>query len=306
MNQRLVSVLAFALIVSTGASLLLYRLLAGKISSRPAPGTTRLVVAAHALEPGTLIRDADLAMGDWQGSLPPGAFQKKDELAGRGVLFLVLANEPVVEGRLAPKGAGAGLAALIPKGMRAVAVRVNEIVGVAGFVLPGMRVDVLISGNPPGEAALGGVTKTLLQNIQVLSAGQNFQKDTEGKPISVQVVNLLVTPEQAEKLSLAGNQTSIQLVLRNPLDTQIAQTPGSALVQLFRGTAKGQDLPQRTGRAAPAAGDTARDSRLGAPLPLSPPSAPLRPPPPKPRIVEVILGAKRTETSFGAHGEVKP
>ena len=80
--------------------------------------------------------------------------------------------------------------------MRAVAIRVNEIVGVAGFAVPGMRVDVLISGTPPGAAALGGVTKTLLQNVQVLSAGQNFQKDAEGKPVSVQVVNLLVTPRR--------------------------------------------------------------------------------------------------------------
>ena len=117
--------------------------------------------------------------------------------------------------------------------MRAVAIRVNEIVGVAGFVVPGMRVDVLISGSPPGAAALGGVTKTLLQNLEVLSAGQNFQKDAEGKPVSVQVVNLLVTPEQAEMLSLASTQTTIQLVLRNPLDNDVAKTTGSAVSQLF-------------------------------------------------------------------------
>ena len=126
----------------------------------------------------------------------------------------------MLESRLAPKGAGGGLAAMIPAGMRAVAMRVNEVVGVAGFVVPGMRVDILISGSPPNSknADLGSLTKTLLQNIEVLSAGQDFKKDAEGKPISVQVVNVLVTPEQAEQLSLAASQTTIQLVLRNPLD----------------------------------------------------------------------------------------
>ena len=128
------------------------------------------------------------------------------------------------------------MAAMIPKGKRAVAVRVNEVVGVAGFVLPGMRVDVLVSGNPPNQAAnanLGTETKTILQNIEVLSAGQSIQKDAENKPVSVQVVNLLVTPEQAEALSLASNEARIQLVLRNPLDTDEAKTPGTAMAYLF-------------------------------------------------------------------------
>jgi pilus assembly protein CpaB len=122
--------------------------------------------------------------------------------------------------------------------MRAVAVRVNDVVGVAGFVLPGMRVDLLISGTPPGgsNANLGTQTRTLLQSIEVLSAGQNIQKDSEGKPISVPVVNLLVTPEQAERLSLASNETRIQLILRNPLDTKESTVPGTALAYLYEGT----------------------------------------------------------------------
>ena len=108
---------------------------------------------------------------------------------------------------------------MIPPGMRAVPVRVNEVVGVAGFVVPGMRIDVLISGSRPnGDQNLGTITRTLLQNLEVLSAGTDFKKDPEGKPVQVQVVNLLVTPEQAELLSLASAQTQIQLVLRNPLD----------------------------------------------------------------------------------------
>ena len=122
------------------------------------------------------------------------------------------------------------MAATIPPGMRACAVRVNDIVGVAGFVVPGMRVDVIISGIEPGGAAPQcPKVKTILQNIQVLSAGANIQKDNEGKPIQVPVVNLLVTPEQAEVLSLASNETRIQLVLRNPLDNETAKTPGAGM-----------------------------------------------------------------------------
>jgi len=290
MNQRLLSVLAFAFIVSAGASLLLYRLLGGRVAAPVAPAATKLILAAHVLEPGALIRDSDLRLGDWTGTVPEGALQKREEIVGRGVISPIFSSEPVVENRLAPKGGGAGLAALIPKGMRAVAIRVNEIAGVAGFVVPGMRVDVLVSGNPPGGGALGGVTKTLLQNVQVLSAGQNFQKDAEGKPVSVQVVNLLATPEQAEMLSLASSQTTIQLVLRNPLDTQVAKTPGSAVAQLFH---PGMVLPPEDKPGAPA-----------AQAPRAKPSPPAAPP--KPRTVEVILGTKRAETQFEPRAEVKP
>jgi pilus assembly protein CpaB len=132
--------------------------------------------------------------------------------------------------------------------MRAVAVRVNEIAGVAGFVVAGMRVDVLISGNSPGgNGNLGTLTKTMAQDIEVLSAGQDFKKDAEGKPIAVQVVNLLVTPEQAEQLSLASAQTSLQLVLRNRLDRDVAKTPGTALANLFSGTKGIAMAPGRRG-----------------------------------------------------------
>src|SRR6266436_2442024 len=234
MNQRLFSVLIFAFVVSAGASLLLYRLIGARVTANAKQPTAQVIVAARTLALGTLLRDSDLKMGDWSGPLPQGALLRKEDVVGRGVMAAIYDGEPIVENRLAPKGAGAGLAATIPAGMRAVAVKVNDVVGVAGFVVPGMRVDVLISGNPPGGAASAGmVSRTLLQNIEVLSAGQNFQKDAEGKPVQVQVVNLLVTPEQAEILNLASNETKIQLVLRNPLDTVTAKTTGTSLASLF-------------------------------------------------------------------------
>src|SRR6266853_810241 len=244
MNQRLFSVLIFAFVVSAGASLLLYRLIASRVTANAKQPTAQVIVAARNLELGTLLRESDLKMGDWSGPLPQGALLRKEDVVGRGVMAAIYDGEPIVENRLAPKGAGAGLAATIPAGMRAVAVKVNDVVGVAGFVVPGMRVDVLISGNPPGsQSSAGMVSRTLLQNIEVLSAGQNFQKDAEGKPVQVQVVNLLVTPEQAEILNLASNETKIQLVLRNPLDTQTAKTPGIAMGTLFGAAIKPPEAP---------------------------------------------------------------
>src|SRR5205085_2848819 len=180
------------------------------------------------------ITDNDVKFAEWAGPLSAGAITKKDEVVGRGVVATVYEGEQILMSRLAPRGAGAGMAATIPPGMRAVAVRVNEVVGLAGFVVPGMRVDVLISGNPPNARGnQGTLTRTVLQNIEVLSAGQNIQKDAEGKPISVGVVNMLVTPEQAEVLSLASNETRIQLILRNPMDKEETNTKGTTVSYLY-------------------------------------------------------------------------
>jgi pilus assembly protein CpaB len=178
------------------------------------------------------------------------------------------------------------LAAIIPMGMRAAAVRVNDVVGVAGFVVPGMRVDVLITGLPPGGNALDGPkVRTLLQNIQVLSAGTNFQKDQQGKPEQAQVVNLLVTPSQAEILSLAGNETHIQLVLRNPMDTQISKPPGTVMSDLFGST----HVPEAVSVAPP-----------NLPLRAAHPAEPIAPPVTLPRIytVEVVNGATHSQSRF--------
>src|SRR5580658_10221953 len=236
MTKRFVGVLIFAFVVASLASLLLYRFLA---SSRPqtfaaAPPMAHLVVAAKDLEVGRVLKEEDVRVADWPGGVPLGAVVKVQDLVGRGVIAPIYDKEPVLETRLAARGAGGGLASMIPPGMRAVAIHVSEVAGVAGFVTPGTRVDVLISGSP-ANSTVGTITKTMLQNMEVLSAGQDFKKDAEGKPVLVQVINLLVTPEQAEMLSLAAAQTSIQLVLRNPLDHEIAKTPGTAVALLFQG-----------------------------------------------------------------------
>src|SRR5262245_9813030 len=149
MNRRLLMILSCALVISTGASYLVYRLVGKQVAAQAnsQTQTSRVVTAARNLEIGTVLTAADVTTGDWAGQLPPGITVKQESVVGRGVISAIYAGEPIMENRLAAPGSGGGLAATIPPGMRACAVRVNDVVGVAGFVLPGMRVDVLISGN---------------------------------------------------------------------------------------------------------------------------------------------------------------
>jgi len=235
MNRRLLTILLSAFAIAAVCSFAVYRIVSHHITASPSAKTTTVVAASQDLKVGTLVKASDLTTISLQGDLPVGVVVKPEDAVGRGVLSEIYAGEPIMNSRLAVLGAGAGLAATIPHGMRAAAVRVNEVVGVSGFATPGMKVDVLISGNPPGvpNNSQGTLTKTLLQNITVLSAGTDITKDAEGKPHQVQVVNLLVNPEQAQKLSLASNETHIQLVLRNPLDTVIAKPPETSMAGLF-------------------------------------------------------------------------
>src|SRR6202034_530725 len=236
MNRRLITILLTAFVIACVCTYFVAKVVGGMATASRKPNTTTVIAASSDLKLGTLIVKGDLTTMAIAGSIPKGAILKPEDAVGRGVVADIYQGEPILDNRLAPVGSGGGLAATIPPGMRACAVKVDDVVGVSGFATPGMRVDVLISGNPPGPVSPvdGPKVKTLLQNIEVLSAGTDIQKDGEGKPQQVQVVNLLVTPEQAELLSLASNQTHIQLVLRNPLDTKIAKTPGTAVVQLFR------------------------------------------------------------------------
>lgn len=274
MNRRLFTILLSAFVIAALCSFLVFRIVSHRVTATPMAKTTRVVAAAADIKLGSILRENDLTTTEIVGTPPQGAITNIQDAIGRGVVSDLYAGEPILENRLAAKGSGGGLAATIPQGMRAAAVKVDEVVGVAGFVTPGMRVDVLVSGNPPGtsNATEGTLTKTLLQNIQVLSAGTDIQKDAEGKPQQVQVVNLLVSPEQAQLLSLAGNETRIQLVLRNPLDTDIAKPPVTSMTQLF---ADGNAPPR-------------------------PRVAPVKkaPPPPEGYMVQVYNGSKQSESKF--------
>jgi pilus assembly protein CpaB len=281
MNRRLLNILLIAFAIAAGCSYIVFRLVGSRLSGTRQT-TTRVIAAATDIKLGSVLRDADLTTIEITGTLPKGAILKKEQVIGRGVISNLYLGEPILESRLAAPGSGGGLAATIPQGMRATAVRVNEVVGVAGFVTPGMRVDVLITGNPPGVTAStgqGSLVRTLLQNIEVLSAGTDIQRDAEGKPLQVQVVNLLVTPTQAEILSLASSETHIQLVLRNPLDTKLDQPPGTATAQLFTNSS-----PPKV---------VATGHRV-----VSTPASP------RVYLVEVFNGSKKSETKFAA-GEDK-
>jgi pilus assembly protein CpaB len=215
----------------------------------------------------------------------------------RPVIGNILAEEPLSEGRLALRGSGVGLAPVIPVGMRAVTVRVNDVVGVAGFVLPGMRVDVLITGHPPNNPTT--VTKTVLQNKLVLSAGQTMQTDGAGKPVDAPNVTVLVTPAEAELLTLAGNEGRIQLVLRNGGDQNIEKTEGLSLSSLYGSHS----------RAAAGGGSGNPDDPSGAkarrPRPQPVPVAPVAvatPPPPMavPDQIITIRGIDKKVESVGS------
>ena len=240
MNRRLLTILLIAFAIAGICAFMVYRVVNVRMAASKPVATSRVISAARDIPLGAVLQANDLSTMTIAGSAPKGAIMKPEQAIGRGAVSQIYQGEPILETQLAGLGAGGGLAPTIPDGMRASAVRVDEVVGVAGFVLPGMRVDVLVSGNPPGtDQSVGVVTKTILQNIQVLSAGTDIQRDATGKPQQVQVVTLLVTPEQAQTLSLASNSLKIQLVLRNPMDTKIAEVPEDSMQRLFGGQAPG-------------------------------------------------------------------
>lgn len=286
MDRRFLTVLGVSLVFALVVSSIFYQLTAraGTTTKKPEVLEQRdIVIAARPLGIGVTVKPGDVKLAKIAAeSFPKGAFAKVEEVIDRPVVSNILIEEPLLEGRLAARGSGLGLAPIIPVGMRAVAVRVNDVAGVAGFVLPGMRVDVLITGRPPSGDAQ--VTNTCLQNILVLSAGQTIQPDAKGQAIQAPTVTLLATPEQAETLTLANNEGHIQLVLRNGSDQSIEKTPGRHAAELYGMRARkvaANDAP----RARPV------KVAVAAPAPV--------PPPPPPEQVIVIRGNQRSVEVIG-------
>jgi len=243
--------------------------------------TKKVVVAAADLDIGVEIQQDDIRMIDWPANaVPTGAFSDPNEVAGRGLVLPVIQNEPILPMKLASKDGGGGLPPAIPQGMRAVSVRVNEVIGVAGYVLPGTRVDVVVTLNPTDQHR-DITSKVILTNVQVLAAGTKIDRETDkNKPMAVSVVTLLVTPEESERLTLASTEGKIQLALRNPLDRDTPTTrgirPGSLL-----GAAPITNVPERT----PSPGPRRAAAVAAAPRP--------EPAPLEPATVEIIRGDKR-------------
>ncbi|MGI8743507.1 MAG: Flp pilus assembly protein CpaB [Bryobacteraceae bacterium] len=287
MDRRFLTVLGVSLLFALVISSVFYQMTSRSGGPRKVEATDLkdVVLAAKPMGVGMTVKTSDVKLGKLPvTAFPKGAFTKAEEVIDRPVTSNILMDEPILEGRLAARGSGLGLAPIIPVGMRAVAVRVNDVAGVAGFVLPGMRVDVLVTGRPPDA---GTVTTTCLQNILVLSAGTTIQPDARGQAIQAPTVTLLVTPDQAETLTLANSEGHIQLVLRNGSDQGIEKTPGRQLAELY-GVRPSKPL-QNSG--APRPRMQARPAeRLTAPAP--PPQSP-------PDQIVVIRGTQKSVETVG-------
>lgn len=239
------------------------------------PKGTQVVVASRDLPTGHLVTREDLSVIEWPSrNVPEGFYAQPGEVIGRGVIFTVRRNEPLLASKLADKEGGGGLSIAIPEGKRAVSVEVDEVVGVAGFVLPGTRVDVLATVMPNTNRT-ETTTKIILQNIQVLTADQSYQENPAGEPELVTVVTLLVTPDDAEALTLASTEGRIQLALRNMLDVDSVSTGGVRIEGLVRGGGR-----RSTGTASGARTSVA----------------------PEPTIVETYKGGNRTLVKFNNKG----
>jgi pilus assembly protein CpaB len=228
MNRvRILMVLVVALLAGGGLAAGTYSYLQNVPVKTVSVPTRPVVVARANLALGTELRAEDLVASPWpEGSIPEGAFSDVSQIVGRGLIASVVMHEPILPGKLASKEAGSGLPPIIPPGKRAVSVKVNEVIGVAGYVLPGTFVDVVTTQSPTMRPE-DMTSKVVLTQVQVLAAGTRLEQEgKDGKPMQVTVVTLLVTPEQAERLALASNEGKIHLALRNPLDPSEPPTPG--------------------------------------------------------------------------------
>lgn len=282
MNRvRIFTVFLIALLAGGGLAYGTYDYLQNVPVKTVSVPTRNVVVANAGLPLGSELRRDDLTTLEWPASaVPEGAFEDPAALIGRGLISSVVRHEPILPGKLASKEAGSGLPPIIPAGKRAVSVRVNEVIGVAGYVLPGTRVDVVATASPSNRTE-DTTSKVALSNVEVLAAGTRLEQDSpDGKPMQVTVVTLLVTPDQAERLTLASTEGKIQLALRNPLDSESPETQGVKTGMLLGATPQRPVGPRRA--AAPATETT-------APVPV------VIPPP----TVEIIRGDKRVQVVVG-------
>jgi pilus assembly protein CpaB len=280
MRSRIFAVLAIAVLAGGGLAYGTYNMISNqpvKVQNVP---TQPVVVAKDDLSLGSELKADDLRVVNFpQGQAPEGSFARPTDLVGRSLIVPIVKNEVVLPAKLASKEAGSGLPPVIPEGMRAVSVRVNEVIGVAGYVLPGNRVDILATASPTDQHA-DTTTKLILSNVEVVTAGTRMEQDQEkGKPMQVTVVTLLVFPDQAERLALASTEGKIQLALRNPLDKGAPETPGiktATLLGAVKTPAPAKQVASNGRRALTPAPVT--QQTISAPLPT----------------VEVIRGDKRS------------
>jgi pilus assembly protein CpaB len=263
-----------ALALGAFVSFSVYRTLQARTATNNEPGAD-VLVAANDIAVGTKLDDRDLKVIKLPTSgIPPNTFSRKSQVIGRGVIVPINRGEFILPNKMAGENAGSGLPGLIPPGMRAVSVRVNEVVAVAGFVVPGTRVDVLLTGTPGGGEQQ---TTTVLENVAVIAAGQRLERSASGEAQQVPVITLLVSPEDAQKLTLASTEGRIQLTLRNPLDTKDEDLGPIKQAALYR---NGQPVP------------------VARPVVKKEKPVAAAPPPPNVYTVEVIRGTDKKEVKL--------
>jgi pilus assembly protein CpaB len=281
MRNRIFAVLAIAVLAGGGLAYGTYNFVQHAPANAATPRTQPVVVAAADLTLGTALKLDDMKVVQFpEGQAPEGAFSNPSELVDRGVIAPMVKNEPVLPGKLASKEAGAGLPPIIPEGLRAVSVRVDDVIGVAGYVLPNSRVDVLATASPTDQNS-DTTTKVILSNVQVVTAGTRIDQGQDNKPVQVTVVTLVVAPEQAERLALASTEGKIQLALRNPLDLGNPETPGVRKASLVG--------PVRLAPVSRQAAPDRRTAKADRPVTMAPPIADPLP------TVEIIRGDKRAQ-----------
>jgi pilus assembly protein CpaB len=275
MNLRKLAIaFAIALAVSGLCTVLLSRKISANEAEHKAP--RRYVVPARPLQANEVLKAESLTPIDWPRDLEvPGAFANPADLVGRTVLYPLEKNQPITEKMVSAPGAGTGLAGRIPDGMRAIALRTDEVIGVAGFLVPGSRLDVLVTYR--SDKSPEPVTVTALQNAEVIAVGHQMQPDPDGKPTSVTVVTLLLTPEDAEKAVMASTQGAIHFIMRSGSDSRMSN---NAPVQLSALT--GNTLVVQTSVARHA------ETRARAPRPAAPQLF----------TVQTILGDKEVSNTF--------
>ena len=276
-TSRTLIVLAVAIAVASFASWSIYKAVQRIPERQVEVASVFTVVAARPLTLGTLLTPDDVKVVAWPGRAQvPGTVPDVKAVVNRGLIAPVLENEPITESKLAPVGVGGGLPPSIPAGMRAISIKVNEVVGVAGFVVPGTRVDLVVTVARQQES----MSRVVVSNVQVLTAGAIIDQGKKGgEPIPASVVTLMVTPEDAERVALASTEGKIILMLRNPLDTLPTDTHGVRMAALMGEPSQ-----------APVAKVVKGQKVMVTPKPPVPPPAP-----PKIYTVEAIRAAKRTE-----------
>ncbi len=276
-RSRLLMIGGLALAIGLLVSYSVYNRLRTSIGSRGEP-TVEIVVAAKDIPVGTKLDNDSVRLAAFaQSNVPPGAFTKKSQVLNRGAVLPIAKGEFILPSKLAAENAGAGLPSLIPPGMRAVSVRVNDVVSVAGFVQPGTHVDVLATGNPGTSSERQ--TTTVLENVAVIAVGKSLLDRIVSGEQNAPVITLLVSPDDAQKLALVSQEGRIQLALRNPLDTHQVSPKATRASSVYPG--------------GEVAADTAKPKIHKVVAKVSAPTAP-----PAPYVIETIRGNKRDETKF--------